>query len=196
MFLAFLSFSFVGLALVAQALPVNRDFLLVTALILAFDLVVGVTTFGRIIATSYEDYLAVHGMARIRHAYGEIAPVVLPYFTTSIHDDLRGVMVSYGSPPTSGLGAVVYQLTTSGGMIGLIVAMIGGVLGLVVALLLGASALLAFGVAVVAGTGILVALAAVTFRFYSRVQATLPVAFPTPRDSTRPTSNLSDGPAR
>ena len=192
MFLAFLSFSFVGLALVAQALPINRDFLLVTALILAFDLVVGLTTFGRIIGTSYEDYLAVHGMARIRHAYGEIAPVVLPYFTTSIHDDLRGVMVSYGNPPTRGLGALVYQLTTSGGMMALVVALIGAVLGLVVALLLGASLGMALGVGGAAGLAILFVLAALTFRFYSRVQANLHVAFPTPPDAEVPASNPDD----
>lgn len=184
MFLAFLSMSFVALALVAQALPVDRDFLLVAAVVLAFDLVVGLTTYGRIIATSYEDYRAVQGMTRIRHGYVEIAPVVLPYFTTSIHDDLAGVMVSYGSPPTSGPGAVVYGLTTSGSMVGLIVSMIGGVLALVVSLVLGASGPLTFGVAAVASFGVFVALAVMTIRFYTRVQADLQVLFPTPRDGT------------
>jgi hypothetical protein len=55
MFLAFLSMSFVGLALVAQALP---GILLIAALVLAFDLVVGLLTYGRIITAGYEDYLA------------------------------------------------------------------------------------------------------------------------------------------
>jgi hypothetical protein len=180
MFLAFLSFSFVGLALVAQALPVGRDFLLVATLVVAFDFVVGLTTYGRIIGTSHEDYLAVHGMARIRHGYGEIAPVVLPYFTTSVHDDLTGVMVSYGSPSTKGLSAIVYQLTTSGSMIGLIVAMIGGVLTLVLSLVVGASVGVAFAAAVVGGLAVFVLLAAVTVRFYFRVQAAMPVLYPTP----------------
>ena len=182
MFLAFLSMSFVALALVAQALPVNRDFLLVAAVVLAFDLVVGLTTYGRIVAVSVEDYRAVQGMTRIRHAYVEIAPVVLPYFTASVHDDLPGVMVSYGNPPMSGPGAVVYQLTTSGAMIGLIVSMIGGVLALVVTLILGASVPVAFGVAAVAAFGVFVALAAMMIRFYTRLQADLQVLFPTPRD--------------
>jgi hypothetical protein len=183
MFLAFLSFSFVGLALVAQALPIDRNFLLVATLVLAFDFVVGLTTYGRIIGTSHEDYLAVHGMARIRHGYGEIAPVVVPYFTTSVHDDLAGVMVSYGSPPTSGLGAAVYQLKTSGTMIGLIVAMIGGVLALVVSVVVGAATGTAFAIGAVAALGVFVALAAVTIRFYFGVQAALPVLYPTPPDS-------------
>lgn len=184
MFLAFLSMSFVALALVAQALPDYRDVLPVAAVVLAFDLVVGLTTYGRIIGTNHEDYLAVYGMARIRHGYGEIAPVVLPYFTTSIHDDLPGVMVSYGSPPTSGLGAIVYQLTTSATMIGLIVSMIGGVLALVVSLLVGASVQVAIGVAAVATFGVFAALAVMTIRFYFRVQAALPVLFPTPGGDT------------
>lgn len=180
MFLAFLSFSFVGLALAAQAVTVGRDFLPVAALVLAFDFVVGLTTYGRIIGTSYEDYRAVHGMARIRHGYGEIAPVLLPYFTTSIHDDLAGVMVSYGSPSTRGPSALVYQLTTSGTMIMLIVSMIGGVLALVVSLILGPSTTVAFGVAAFGAFGVFVALAAGTVRFYLRVQAALPVLYPTP----------------
>jgi len=186
MFLAFLSFSFVGLALVAQSVPIERDFLLIAALVLAFDVVVGLTTYGRIIGTNYEDYRAVHGMARIRHAYGEIAPVVLPYITTSMHDDLAGVMVSYGSPPTTGLNALLYQLTTSGSMIGLIVSMIGGVLALVVSLILGAPAPVAFAAAGVGAFGVLAALAAMTARFYLRVQGALDVRFPTPPDDTGP----------
>ena len=184
MFLAFLSFSFVALALVAQAIPFTSDFLLVVVVVLTIDLVVGLTTYGRIIRANYEDYVAVHGMARIRHAYGEIAPVLLPYFTTSMHDDLAGVMVTYGDPPTRGLGAVVYQLTTSGGMIGLIVSMVGGVLALAVALAVGGSVPVAFGLAAVAALAIFIALAVITVRFYAGVQARLQVLFPSPEPTS------------
>jgi len=186
MFLAFLSMSFVALALIAQALTLDRDFLVIAAVVLAFDLVVGLTTYGRIIGASHEEYRAAYGMARIRHGYGEIAPVVLPYITTSIHDDLAGVMVTYGSPPTKGLGAIVYQLTTSGSMISLIVSMIGGVLAFVVALGIGVSTQAA--VAVAAGVVALVffLLATWTVRFYLGVQAALPVRYPTPPDATAP----------
>jgi hypothetical protein len=180
MFLAFLSFSFVGLALLAQALPIDGTFLLITAVVLAFDLAVGLMTYGRIVGTSYEDYLAVRGMARIRHGYTEIAPVVLPYLTDTIHDDLAGVMVTYGSPPTKGVGVIVYQLTTSAGMTGLIIAMLGGVLGFVVALVVGWSTSLAFIAAAVAGLLLFVLLVAITARFYLRVQSRLSVSFPTP----------------
>ena len=184
MFLAFLSVSFVALALVAQAVTVNRDFLIVAAIVLAFDLVVGLTSYGRIIGASQEDYLAVQGMNRIRHGYGEIAPVLLPFLAAGTHDDLAGVMVSYGSPPTQGFGAAVYQLTTSSGMINLIVSMVGAVLALVVALIFGASVQLALVVAAVALLAVFGALAAMTVWYYLRVQAALQVLFPTPVDGT------------
>jgi hypothetical protein len=182
MFLSFLSMSFVALALVSPAFPDITDILPVAAIVLAFDLVVGLTTYGRIIGTNHEDYLAVHGMARIRHGYLEIAPVLRPIFTSGIHDDLAGVMVSYGNPSTKGLGAALFQLTTAASMIGLIVSMIGGVLALVVALTIGAALALAIVVAVVAGIGVFVALIAMTLRFYIGVQASLPVLYPTPAE--------------
>jgi hypothetical protein len=185
-FLAFLSTSFVGVALVAQVLPDLRVLMLVTALVLAFDLVVGLTTFGRTLAAGYEDYRAVQGMARIRHGYGAIAPIVLPYMSDTTHDDLAGVMVTYGSPPTRGLGAVVYNLTTSTGSIALIDALLAGVLTLVAALALGAGLLLGLAVAGAAGGTMFVALALTTYRYYRDVQARLDVRFPTPsQDSER-----------
>lgn len=180
MFLAFLSMSFVALALLANSLPGGRDLLLISALVLAFDFVVGVMTYGRIIGAHYEDYRALHGMARIRHGYGEIAPVLLPYFTDATHDDLAGVMVSYGSPPTRGRGAIVYQLTTSSGLINLIVSMIGGVLALVLSLIAGVSITLGFVVAAVTAAAVFLVLLAMTVRFFTGVQVRQEVLFPTP----------------
>ncbi len=83
MFLAFLSMSFVGLALLAQAMSFGTDFLVITALVLAFDFMIGLLTFVRIAGTGADDLRHVHGMARIRHAYTEIAPSVVPYLTTA-----------------------------------------------------------------------------------------------------------------
>jgi hypothetical protein len=186
-FLAFLSMSFVAIALVAQVVPTGSDLLGVTALVLAFGLVIGLTTYGRVMAASYEDYRAVHGMARIRHGYVEIAPVIRPYLIEGIHDDLPGVMVSYGSPPTRGAGAILYGLTTSAGTLALILAMISGVLGLVVTLALGASTSIGAILALAAGLVVFTALVASSVRYYARVQSTLPVSFPTPEADDRPT---------
>jgi hypothetical protein len=180
MFLGFLSTSFVGLALVANAIAIGRDFLLVTALVLAFDLVIGLTTYVRIQMANFEDYRTVYGMARIRHGYTEVAPVLAPYFTTGINDDLEGVMLTYGSPSTRLFG-LAYGVTTSGGMIGLIVSMLAGVLALVVALLLDVSMASAVVAGAVAGALVFVVVFVATHRFYAAKPGSLETRFPTPR---------------
>ena len=78
MFLTFLSTSFVALALVAQAMSWAR-LPSVAALVLAFDFVIGLTTFCDERA-NLDDLRANHGMARLRHAYTQITPIVTPYF--------------------------------------------------------------------------------------------------------------------
>lgn len=190
MFLGFMSMSFVALALLAQVLPVEDGFMPVAIFVLAFDLMIGITTYGRIVGANYEDYLAVYGMNRIRRGFTEIAPVVRPFVTSSIHDDMAGVMAGYGNAPTTtGLSAIVYALTTSGGMIGLIVSVIGSVLAFLVATSLGAQVEIAVGIGAVAALAIFTGLAFMTVRFYAGVQARLPVLFPTPPNDTRQASD-------
>jgi hypothetical protein len=180
MFLAFLSASWVALALVAQAVGVDREFQAAAALILAFDLVLGLTTYARIIRANQEDYLMVRGMARIRHVYTEIAPPITPVIVSSIHDDPRGVMVSYASPPEGGLSSMVYAMSTSGGMIALITAMIGGVLAFTTAMLVAAAIELAVGVGVVVSIALLAGLVQASRRFFTLAQAGLDVRYPSP----------------
>lgn len=183
MFLTFLSMSFVALALVSSAMPFNREFLSMAAILFGFDLVIGLGTYGRIVAANGDDYRALYGMARIRHGYTEIAPILAPYFTTSVHDDLKGVLVSYGSPAISPLGNLVYALTTSGGMIGMIVSLLSGVFVHVLVLLAGLPAGVGFAAAAIAAVGVFVALAGFTSRYFDREQARLPVMFPSPEDA-------------
>lgn len=180
MFLTFLSMSFVALALLSQAMSFGDSFLTVTAIVLAFDLVVGVTTYGRIIGANVDDLRAMHGMARIRHAYTEIAPVVVPYFTTATHDDIDSVLMGYGSPASSGVANVLYGLTTSGGMIGLILAMVAGVFIGVVALILGVDGGAAVWIGVAGAIVALVALVYFTVGTVPGAQASLDVQFPAP----------------
>ena len=137
MFLTFLSMSFVALALLAQGMGYTHHFLIVTTIVLAFDLVIGLTTYGRITGANIDDLRAVHGMARIRQAYVRIAPVVGPYLTSPVHDDMPSLARVYGDPPTTFPRALLYTLMTSGGMVGLITSMVGGVLAAVLALLMG-----------------------------------------------------------
>ena len=101
MFLTFLSMSFVALALFSSAMSFGSDFLTVAAVVLAFDVVLGLATYGRIAAANVDDLRALHGMARVRHAYTQIAPMVEPYFTTATHDDLDSVLTAYGTLPST-----------------------------------------------------------------------------------------------
>lgn len=178
MFLTFLSMSFVALALLAQGMAFDDQFLTVAAVVLAFDLVIGLATYGRINGANVDDLRAVYGMARIRHGYTEIAPVVVPYLTTATHDDLPSVLTAYGSPSLSGVGTILYGLTTSGGMIGLITSMVGGVLAAVLGLLVGVPG----GLAVWVGSGgavlVFAILVLLTTGAVTRHQATLPALFP------------------
>ena len=178
MFLSFLSTSFVALALVSQAMPFDRPFLVIAAILLAFDLIIGLTTYGRIMGANLDDLRAVHGMARIRHGYTEIAPVVTRYFTTGVSDDLAGIMLTYGDPPNRGLATLVYGLTTSGGMIGLIMALVGGVLAGVLGLLVGTSGDLALVIGVAGAVAVFLAITLLTTGSVARHQADLTTLFP------------------
>ena len=183
MFLTFLSTSFVALALLAQAMSFGTAFLTLAAIILAFDLVIGLATYGRIIGANTDDLRAVHGMARIRHAYIQAAPIVTPYFTTATHDDMDAVTSAYGNQSVSGVGTLLYALTTSGGMIGLITSMVGGVLASVLSLLVGLPSGLWLWIGAGAAILLFFALFALTTAKIPEEQAKLPALFPTPKPS-------------
>lgn len=192
MFLTFLSMSFVALALLSQGMSFGQDFLTVAAVVLAFDLVIGLTTYGRISGANVDDLRAVHGMARIRHAYTEIAPVVRPYFTTPTHDDVASVLSAYGDPPSTGLGLIVYGLLTSGGMIGLITSMVGGVFIAVLSLIVGVSGGLAVWIGVGGAVLVFALIAALTVGTVPRHQSKLTVLFPAPE--AEPSTKTPSGP--
>ena len=182
MFLSFLSMSFVALALLSQAMSFGDQFLTVAAIVLTFDLVIGLTTYGRIMGANVDDLRAVHGMARIRHGYTEIAPIVTRYFTSATHDDINSLMGAYGDPPAGYISSVLYGLTTSGGMVGLITSMVGGVLAGVVALMLGVSGGLAVWIGVAGAMLVLLALVLLTTGSIAKEQEKLGAIFPATQD--------------
>jgi hypothetical protein len=191
MFLTFLSMSFVALALLAQGMSFGDNFLTVAAIVLAFDLVIGLTTYGRISAANVDDLRALHGMARIRHGYTEVAPILEPYFTAPTHDDIDSVLLSYGKLPESTFGQLAYAITTSGGMIGLIVSMVGGVLAGVLALMVF-SAEWAVWIGLAGAVITFAAIAIFTFGAVPGQQERLVVLFPAPAS---PAPERTDEPA-
>jgi hypothetical protein len=180
MFLTFLSMSFVALALLAQGMSFGEQFLTIVAVVLAFDFVIGLLTYFRISSANVDDLRAVHGMARIRHGYTQIAPVTVPYFTTATYDDPASIVEIYGDPTRSGLPVLIYGLTTSGGMIGLITSMVGGVLVAVVSLMAGLSGEIAVWVGLVSAVVVFAAIALITVGSVPRHQDSLKVLFPHP----------------
>ncbi len=194
MFLTFLSMSFVALALLAQGMAFGDDFLTVAAIVLAFDFVVGITTYARISGANVDDLRALHGIARIRHGYVQAAPIVAPYFTAPTHDDIDSVLTSYGEIPSGGIGQIAYALSTSGGMIGMIVSMVGGVLAGVVSLLLLPSDW-AVWIGLVGAVVTFLAIVVLTFNRVPKHQARMVALFPAPKPAPpagRPTTPDED----
>lgn len=151
MFLTFLSASLVALALVGQALSFSHEFLVLAAGILAADVILGLATYGRMMTATVEDLRTIHGMNRIRAGYAQIAPSVLPYFVTSIHDDAVGVFGAYGSRGVhQGRQAFLHGLSTTSGMIGAIIGLLAGALTATLLLLAGVAVALTFGLGVAA----------------------------------------------
>jgi hypothetical protein len=184
MFLSFLSMSFVGLALLAQATGFGTQFLTVGAVVLAFDLVIGLATYARIWGANSDDLRAVHGMARIRHGYTQIAPIVVPYLTTPAHDDIASVLTAYGPPRSSPLGNVLAGLTSSLGLVGLITSMVAGVLTAVAGLLIGVDGSAALMVGLIGGVVVFVLLLVGTLAAVSRGQTELIARFPAPESES------------
>ena len=180
MFLTFLTGSLVALGFVSQASGFGQEFLVVATALLGADVLIGLATLGRISSASAEEFRALQGMNRLRHAYLEMVPSLDPYFSTSSHDDLAGVLHLAGATPDRPfLGSnVLHGLTTAPGLVGMITALAGGGFMATLALLLGGGTV----VAIVAGfAAILVLFGVMTIvgvRTFERAATTLEVRFP------------------
>ncbi len=181
MFLTFLSASLVALAFVASAMAFDQTFLLLAAMLLAIDLVIGLATFGRMLETSMDDLRAIAGMNRIRNAYVQIAPVVAPYFISGIYDDSAGVMKTYGEPEVrGGVAAFLHGLTTAGGMIAAIDAILAAALAGVIAVVVGVSLGVALIAALIAFVGLYAGINRFALNSIVSFEHNLETRFPTP----------------
>lgn len=128
MFFTLLSAAVVALALVAQATDFGENFTIFALLLLPVVILTGLFTFLRLNVANNYDMLQVVGMNRIRHAYLEMAPELEPYFITSSHDDLPGVLQSAGlSRPR-----FLYMLASTPLLVGLVDAIVfGALIGLI-----------------------------------------------------------------
>jgi len=183
MFLTFLSASLVALAFAANAMTFSHDFLVLAALLIVVDLAIGLATLGRMLDASVEDLRSIAGMNRIRNAYVRMAPAVRPFLSTGIHDDSAGVLETYGTPRIrAGLAAFIHGLTTAGGMIMVIDALLAAALAGIVAVYLGGEMAGAF---VAGGAGFVVMFVILNryaYRVIAGFESTYVSRFPTPGD--------------
>ena len=130
MFFSVLSGAVIALALIAQAGRFDATFFVAAILLLPIVFFVGMATIARIGHLNAEDARWVMGMNRIRHAYLALHPELEPYFMTGKHDDVRGVMTTFGInaalPGQHVFSDIVHGMQTLPGMLAIIVAVVAG----------------------------------------------------------------------
>lgn len=190
MFLAFVSMSFVALALLATANGFTREFLAIAAVMLGFDFLIGILTVLRMMFAALEDTRATFGMNRIRNAYVRIAPTVERFFITGVHDDVQGMMKTVSLEGLKPGDSLALTLSTSGTMVALIDTLIGATL--VATILLAVGADLGFAVVVSGASAVVLfvlgMITAVAYlnRRMSRFESRFPT--PTATDPTDPST--------
>jgi hypothetical protein len=103
-FLGALSAAIVALALVANATGFGPRAATLALVLLPVVLLVGIATHIRIVEINQAEIELMLAMNRLRNAYLRIAPALEPYFSTSHHDDERGLTASYLLPTVHGRG--------------------------------------------------------------------------------------------
>jgi len=94
-FLGALSAAIVALALVANATGFGPRTATLALVLLPVVLFLGIATHIRVVEINQVETELMLAMNRLRNAYLRIAPALEPYFSTSPHDDERGLTASY-----------------------------------------------------------------------------------------------------
>jgi hypothetical protein len=175
MFIAALSGAVVALALVAQATDFGTGFHAFALVLLPVVWFLGFVTIIRLGQVNREDAIWVQGMNRIRNAYLEIAPELEPYFVTSKHDDMHGVLTSSLAiteiPKYQGFVSVP-------GVVAVLDAVVAGAIAGIAGLAAGAGTGLALGVGGASFALCLVGFAVFARHQISSAQRTFVVRFP------------------
>jgi hypothetical protein len=178
-FLTILSATMVALSLVVQADGFGESFHMIALLVLPLVLLVGITTYIRLLEADIEDAWLVIGMNRLRHAYIEMVPDIEPFLVTGYYDDQPHLLRTYSFGRKIGF---THLLAGSPVIVALIDALLSGVLVAIVCQAAGAPAWLQVTLGVVVGLGVAVALCAVFLRRVSRFGHTYRPRFPRPEE--------------
>jgi hypothetical protein len=176
MLLSVLSASVIALALVAEASSFGGGFTAFALVLLPVVLLLGLTTYVRLVAVNHDETRWVLGMNRIRAAYLELAPDLERWFITSHHDDEKGAMVTGGwrTFPT------LFGYVTTPAMVGVIDAVVAGVIAFLGARALGLQGAPAAVLGVVVAVALNLALITYARRAYRRWRQIYPPVSPTP----------------
>ena len=189
MFLQALGMSFVGLSLLGAALGFTQDVLVVAVIVVGFDVLIGVATYKRVVDTGREDLWAMQAMNRIRQGYVRVAPGSRPFISTGTFDDAPSVLRSYGftEPSTSTtVGDLMYGISTSLGLVGMVLSVVSGVLASLVALAASGSLAAAVIAGIVATIVVFALLAGWALGAARANQAAVEVRFPPPAADVAP----------
>lgn len=183
-FLTLTSAGLVSLALAGQAMHFDGMFPLLAIIVVAIVFLVGVLTQIRVINIGYEDLSYVLAMNRLRAAYAELDPGIVPYLMSSRFDDRAGshgtyVMLGERSDTSHVAGSsMVLIITVNSTLAGLFVA------GIAASLTVPGSIALVIGL--IGGAAYLVTAILTGRQRFMRVWTTYTPAFPSPPPQKRP----------
>lgn len=130
-FLTLVSAGLVSIALIGNATDFADPFAIVSAVILAFVVAVGILTQLRVLNAAMDDLVLVLGMNRVRAAYLELDPGIEPYLVNAARDDLQGINATYypagRTPARSHVAASSMSLivVVNGALVGTLSAAVG-----------------------------------------------------------------------
>jgi hypothetical protein len=174
-FLTILSATIVALSLVVQAAGFAERFRVIALLVLPVVLLIGLTTYMRLVEADIEDAWLVIGMNRLRHAYVELVPDLDRFLVTGHHDDEASMLQTYSFRRRIGVG---HLLAGSPVVIGIVNAVIGGVIAAIVCQAFGGAIWLQVVVGLLAALGTGASLGALLLMRVRRFRRTYQPRFP------------------
>jgi hypothetical protein len=152
-FLSTLSAGVVALAFIAQVAQVGAAFIVLALILLPSLLVIGLSSFERLLQLGIENIRTVVAINRLRRYYLEVAPELRPHFTLSDNDDAHGVLTSLGSIQGGIRPWDIY--VTNAGLVAIIDGIISGVLGALIAVAIELSLVACVVVGLISGAVVL-----------------------------------------
>jgi len=185
-FLGTLSAAIVALALVANGTTFAPPTVTLALVLLPVVLFLGVTAHIRVVEINQEELELMLAMNRLRNAYLRIAPALEPYFSTSPHDDERGLTASYLSAHGRGLRPWGHFLSNTATVIATVNAALAAAIAVLAVRKAGAATSLSVPVGAVAFLVVWTAL------FLHQRQSLGALRRSRPRFPTSPDESLSD----